>query len=328
MEAIKMGIGPMVTTWEEWTNVFQDLEVWRETIHAILSMEGISYNKIENGYPGTSVVFIVDNRYVLKIYPGQFIKDHEREWPVLRLLNRHKQPLLIASGYFKDDTEIWPYALLRFIDGTAYREVSRLLTDFEKNEFIDRLVKAINNIHGLPFETLRDYSAYRWDISEEDISTQVEKLCKLPFFNQDNFKADLYDFIKRGKKLLEQEPLVFVHGDLTQDHLFFRKENGKWHFTDIIDWGDAHIAPALYDFVVLWADVFSDQVNEWKNLIGLYDKGYDVKDSHFQSLFASMLFLHPFADGLIRHAYNNKAKGNQPASFQTVTAFIQWIFNE
>lgn len=324
-----MMIGPIVTAWDDWGSVYNDLEVWREIIHKILSLEGISYNTIENGYPGTSAVFIIDRNYVIKIYPGLFVTDHRREWPVLTLLeNFYDQPPLLATGFFVDSPMNWPYAILRYIDGTAYREISGRLSEHEKNKFIRQLADKVNKIHSLPFETLQYNPEYHWSISENEVHTQIEKLCQLPFFNHADFRVDLYGFITREKPLLQQQECVLVHGDLTRDHLFFKKENGEWLFTDIIDWGDAQIAPRFYDFVVLWAEAFANQNKEWQTLIRQCGKGYLVTDSHFQNLFTVMLFLHPFACDLIVNVYNARETGDQKNHFQSVASFIQWIFIE
>lgn len=323
-----MLIGPMVKTWDDWANVYDDLEVWHGIIREILKREGIPYHKLEKGYPGTSAVFMIDRRYVLKIYPGMFLKDHEREWPVLRLLETaYIKPLLLATGMFQDGTLKWPYAVLRFIEGTAYRDLAGQLSGRERQQFIKELAHKLRRIHSLSYEKLQGDPAYEWKVSEKVIRSSVEKAVGLPFFKNDAFQRDLSLFIQRERDGLEQQKEVFVHGDLTEDHLFFNKnEHGEWVFTDIIDWGDAHIAPAAYDFVVLWADIFSTRPKEWADFLRCYGDECDPANPGFQRLFVAMLFLHPFSCDLIANVYNSRPSYERPSTFQSMASFIRWVF--
>ena len=321
-----MSLGPIVKTWDEWASVFNDLEIWRPLIHEILSRKGILYDTIDIGYPGTSAVFIIDRNYVLKIYPSSFINDHKREWPVLSLLeNLDNRPLLIASGVFEDNIMAWPYAIIRFIEGIAYRELAGQLNEHEKSKFLIQLAKKLQMIHRLPYDQLQANLSCQWHISKRDIQTKIDSLCNLSFFSDACFRVDLNNFIKRELAQLQNQKKVFVHGDLTEDHLFFIKENGEWTFTDIIDWGDAHIAPAVYDFVVLWGGILANQPKEWHSFVRLYGNGFDSANPKFQRLFTSMLFLHPFSSEIIANAYECRLSHHQPKYFQSVDAFIKWV---
>jgi len=51
-----MGIGPAVTSWEEWSEVFNDKEAWRALISEILTIEKIKCRHIVSGYPGTNKI--------------------------------------------------------------------------------------------------------------------------------------------------------------------------------------------------------------------------------------------------------------------------------
>ena len=59
---------PPVETWDQWSSIFSDMALWEPVVSEICSHEGIVYSCIEAGYPGTNAVFIVDRKYVIKIY--------------------------------------------------------------------------------------------------------------------------------------------------------------------------------------------------------------------------------------------------------------------
>lgn len=320
-----MMIGPEVTTWEDWGSIYQQEKVWSPLIQKIMDKEGMVFETIRKGFPGTSAVFILDDRYVVKIYPSQFIDDHKREMPVLNLLEKlYDRTLLIASGKYTDVQVEWPYVILPYINGEAYRDIKEQLSLNEWRMFSRKLAHFLYRLHHLPLDDLKNASCYQW-LPECPIEKQLQAIYELPFFHNPSFKNDLLSFIKAWLPELKKEPLSFVHGDLTVDHLMFSQDIDGWTFETVIDLGDAHIAPVYYDWTVLWIEVFSERSDDWQLFIKDYESNLNVTEERFRYLLVTALFLHPFALHLIEFLYKTNSKDQIGESFESVSDFMRFI---
>lgn len=318
-------IGPTVKTWEDWKNVYHQREAWLGIVAEVFRREGIVYNKIENATPGTSAVFIADRTYVLKIYPGPFMRDHDREWPVLRLLEKAVgRKLLIASGVIRDGEMTWPYAIFPYIEGTPYRALVGRLNQAEAQAFHTALASLLRKVHHLPADPLQGDPVYAWCPKEEK-ERRLNKAAVQLGERIQNVTDGLADFVERGWADLKGEPLHLVHGDLTADHLLFRRVDGRWTFEAVIDWGDAHLAPIYYDFVVLWTEVFCDQPSAWQAFIRRYDERLDAFCEAFRRRFITALFLHPYAPDLLR-IIHEKRKLGPTETFSAFETYVDWMY--
>ena len=114
---------PQIENWDHWSRIFTDLDLWKPVVSAICSTERIAYSSIETGYPGTNAVFILDRRYVVKIYNPVW-KDLAAEREVhVRLLQDGTVPVpgIVSSGTFEHRIG-WDYLITEFVDGAPLRE--------------------------------------------------------------------------------------------------------------------------------------------------------------------------------------------------------------
>ena len=59
---------PTVKAFKDWSPIFTDVGVWEPVIREICVQEGLSFSQMQAGYPGTNAVFILDRKYVIKVY--------------------------------------------------------------------------------------------------------------------------------------------------------------------------------------------------------------------------------------------------------------------
>src|SRR5450759_461027 len=121
---------PSFASREEYARHFIDIEYWRPYVEAICEWHNLTpSHHIQRGLPGSNPVFIVDERYVVKIYTHLFggAESSARELELYSLFARFPQlpfPILLASGtLFPVGQEWhWPYIVISVIPGTSIGE--------------------------------------------------------------------------------------------------------------------------------------------------------------------------------------------------------------
>jgi hygromycin-B 7''-O-kinase len=118
----------------------------------------------------------------------------------------------------------------------------------------------------------------------------------------------------------ENAPLVLMNGDLTEDHILLRQDNGKWRISGLIDFGDALVGQREYEWIALW---FSGLDRDYECLMAFMDS-YDphIKlDDNFFTRAMAFTFLHEFATDIM--ALTVKALGHpQITSLQELQALL------
>ena len=77
----------LIASWQEWCEVFDKPEVWREEIRLISEANEVESHSVETTFPGTHAVFFVNEDIVLKIFCPVRFNSYEKE------LGLHEGPL-------------------------------------------------------------------------------------------------------------------------------------------------------------------------------------------------------------------------------------------
>jgi aminoglycoside phosphotransferase (APT) family kinase protein len=110
-----------------------------------------------------------------------------------------------------------------------------------------------------------------------------------------------------------------THGDLTPEHIYIKRKNGRPEFAEVIDWGDAKIAPPVYDFVTFWMTVCNRERECFQSFLEGYAEGKSLNGQ----LMLAMIFLHPFRQDLILEAWEQD--GRQPF-FNSWEELSEWLW--
>ena len=295
---------PQIENWDQWSRIFTDLDLWKPVVSAICSTERIAYSNIETGYPGTNAVFILDRRYVVKIYNPvwhDFGPEHEVH---VRLIRDGQVPVpeIVSWGTFEDRTG-WDYLITEFVDGTPLRELRDSIGPTNLVRISSELGEIVRAFHDTDLEGLGMVEERGESTSELVLRKQTELVkdirdrSLLPDDVIDELTSFLVSTAAEAKK---QRPLL-VHGDLTEDHLLLRDRGGCPEIAVLIDFGDAHLHPPEYEWPPLWLDLLQRDRGALRAFFDTYDPALLEDDDFTKRAFVWTLF-HDFGTGMVEDA--------------------------
>ena len=171
------------TTWAEWGRVFTDVDVWAPAVREICRRAGLPAGTIEAGYPGSNAVFVVDRRFVVKIYAPLCPEDYALECALYPLLSRHPDlltPQLVAHGVLEAATT-WPYVVMTFLPGEPIREARPEMSQEDRIAIARDLGWRIRILHDIPIEeqAVLDTSREGWNAYvQRALSHTLEELSR------------------------------------------------------------------------------------------------------------------------------------------------------
>lgn len=256
--------GPYFASVQEYAQHFTESEYWRPFIEIVRERHGLpAYQHLRAGLPGTHPVFILDEKYVLKFYTHFFGESTtiSRELDLYTLFARFPQlpfPALIASGNLLSEEGAWPwpYIITSALPGTSIGEVYDQVSYADKLALANSLGSLLHTFHRLPLpdkpyfgrSTFLDLLArQRADCNERHRRWQV-----LP----EHLISQIDEYLPPITALTRQQDRYLLHADLNQDHVLGSSENGHWHCTGIIDFGDARTGDRLYELIALHIGLF------------------------------------------------------------------------
>jgi Ser/Thr protein kinase RdoA (MazF antagonist) len=111
--------------------------------------------------------------------------------------------------------------------------------------------------------------------------------------------------------LADAEPqgqdLVLVSGDITEDHVLLIQKEDRWQISGLIDFADARIAPAHYEWVALWFGALDRE----PDALDAFFRGYDPAahlDAAFYRRALAFTFLHEFGALIIAQTLSRRAQ--------------------
>jgi len=247
---------PEIHTWSEWGRVFTDAVLWAPAVREVCRQNHLPVTEIEAGYPGTNAVFIVDRRYVVKLFCPFCREDFALEtelYPLLALDPRIPSPRLLGQGTLHDRIE-WPYIVMSFIPGSPIRELRNRIPPENLLEIARHLGEIVRAIHALPLTTLRalDTSRAGWIGFLGSQQASLRERCREKTTLPEPCIDELVALVSRTLAHEAERPLVLVNGDLTEDHLLLVEEEERWRISGLIDFADAMVGAADYEWPALW----------------------------------------------------------------------------
>lgn len=147
-------------------------------------------------------------------------------------------PGLLGEGRLYDNDDApWPYLITTLMPGVASWRIE--LSAEQRVSLAAALGKQVRRVHALAPAGLA--TASDWRALDLVAAAQQSSLPPHLIVQIDDYLARLQPF-----------DAVFVHGDLTANHVFV--ENGR--FAGIIDWGDAMVIDRHYEIIQLYRDMF------------------------------------------------------------------------
>jgi Ser/Thr protein kinase RdoA (MazF antagonist) len=297
---------PEQISWEGWGRQFTDMGLWRPVVNAVWGMtpalwavgNGPSITSLMAGYPGTCAVFVVNEAVVFKFFPPFAHNDYGRELKLLTDLPADVPalPHLLASGVLADRVD-WPYLVTRFEPGAPWREKRVHL------EAADRAVVAVDLGRTLRALHLRPLPAgEEWPSAADWPKLFVERVR--------NTSAELAHWTDLPAKVIDEATDLLhstawqthrpclIHGDVTEDHVLVEGADGGWQLSCLIDWADAEVAGAVYEWVALWFGFCDRDPGLLRATLAAYDPSLPIDAPFVESILAYTL-LHRFGARII-----------------------------
>ena len=296
---------PPIDTWKQWGAIFTDVDLWTPVVSEICAREGIAYDSIEAGYPGTNAVFLLDRKYVIKVYNPVW-KDFgvERELhAALGDVPAIPMPGIVASGQFTDRVE-WDYLITEFFEGRPVRELRNDLTHSDLIDVAGRLGRIVRALHDTDIATLEHLNNHETGPRlaarrKAEVVKELRDKRLLP----NSVIDELASFLESTATEHGAHEAVLVHGDLTEDHLLLEQRSGQWAITGLIDLGDAHACPPEYEWQALWLSLLGRDVEALRAFFDSYDPTvFDDPDFTRRAFVWSLL--HDFGTGIVEEAIN------------------------
>jgi hygromycin-B 7''-O-kinase len=289
--------------WENWGMLFLDVNLWRPVVAHICAAMAINQaTQIEAGFPGGCAVFIVDRQVVIKLYPPMMARDFYREREVYGLLNGRLPhlPRLLGEGIYHDQID-WPYLLLEFCEGEAIRDVLAEIEAANRLQIARELGVMLRLLHETAVDevTVLDSSPAAWAqfirLRRANCMAELRQKSAL----SDKVIAELEAFI-HDIDLAVKRPIL-INADLTEDHLLLIKRDNQWHISALIDWADAEVGAAEYEWIALWFGLCQRDGAMFHEIMRTYDPGWQLNDVFLERVMVYTL-LHRFGAGIVEQA--------------------------
>lgn len=301
---------PTIRTWADWAKIFTDVDVWADAVRAIADRAGLPIHTIEAGYPGTNAVFVVNSHtgagdapaFVVKIYAPFCHEDYELERELHPLLSQHPSlptPRLLGHGTLMDEID-WPYLVLSFLPGAPIREVRSVISPVELVSISEDLGGLVRALHRIPITSIQSLpsSPEAWRAAgTRHLEQTVEHLraeAALPLALLDAIPG----FVAPMLQPASPPELVFVTGDLTEDHVLLQREEAHWTISGLIDFADALIAPRAYEWPALWFGALGRDTASLHAFMKAYDPSQSLDAAFYRRAMAFTL-LHEFGGLMI-----------------------------
>lgn len=299
---------PEIKSWNDWAKIYTSMKIWEPVVREICLIEGIEINEVKESYPGTNAVFILDEKYVIKIAPAECHKDYYIECELGKVLENEKLiPTIIAKGVYIDRID-WPYMIMEFNEGTAIREVRQAIKNENKIQIFSELAEIIKCFHSKDISILKeiDHSKTGWlNFIKDRRSKLISELKDLDVLSMKAI-SEIEEFVNDFR--FEEGDLVLLNADLTEDHLFLKEKNGHWRISALIDLADSMVGVREYEWVALWFGAFNRELESLQAFMKAYD-GSDSMNEKFLNTVLAYTFVHKFGVFMIREVLDKESCG-------------------
>ena len=291
---------PCVTDLQSWAKVFQDPDVWRPAIDEIWRMHQLGrVESVEQGFPGSNAVFLVNHLYWVKISWPFENSGFEHELECYRMLAPYRSTLLcpavLVHGTLHDARD-WRYFVMEDVPGKRLADVWDGVARTDQIEIAEHLGGMVRQLHSVPLDglTIIPASTQSWvDFVQERIVT-----CVADFQQRGGMPAHLLaqvpDYLEEAQPLSPEDLTpVLMHGDVTEDHVLLSQVAGHWRITGFIDYGDALVGHSEYEFTCVHLGPFGRDGELTRRFLDAY--GWDRWDAeHFARRLMAYCVIHPW----------------------------------
>jgi hygromycin-B 7''-O-kinase len=258
---------PSFASVQEYGRIFTNPDYWRPYVEAICARHGLfPCREVRTGLPGTMPVFLVDGRYVVKLFSDLFSGDVgfrvERElYELLAERADIPTPALLAAGtlFPAEGGWPWPYLVSQLLPGLSLREMAGQVSAADTlavAEWLGPILRRLHRVRPPASASLRP----TWEAFDRFLAGQRanavahhQQWQTLP----QRLIAQIDRYLPPLAELVDHRAAPhLLHADLNADHVLGDFQGDRWHPTAIIDFGDARVGDRLYELPALHIGLF------------------------------------------------------------------------
>ena len=255
-------------------------EIWQQVAQTICKRHRINFKNLRRAEYGESIVFLVDDKFVIKIYiPSK--RGLERERNSLGIVKtRLKIPEVIAF----DEIEEYKYLVTTQIKGELMtREIWLTLDEREQIRILLQLAEGLKELHRSDISKV-DFDWQKFVRHQAETCFERQKKCLV----NENVLTQIPKYLEDNLKLLPTDfKESFLHGDVHFGNLRLQKQNGDWQISGIFDFADSLKGFHEYDFLAVGLLMIQGQ----GNLQLEFFRAFDYVDSEINEEMRKRLML-------------------------------------
>lgn len=232
---------PQIQKLEDYRPLFNQNEIWLPAIQAICKTHHLNPEQLQRVPEGSAIVFVCEDQ-IIKLLPPFW--RHELNQDLIGLQRAFGRlpvntPELIAQGELED----WAYLITRKIPGVALKQLRKTLSPLELTTVAYDQGQILAALHQL------DPSGLSGDWPEF-IRSQRQSFAENQRRNglDENTLQHFEQAFDQALEVLPAAPAqVFLHCDLTDEHVLLEEKNNRWKITGLLDFGDLMRGAAIYD---------------------------------------------------------------------------------
>ncbi len=242
---------PPVTSRTDYEAIRINPNIWPQAMRVICQRHGLPTERlkrfgdgIDPAY-GSNVVFAVNERYIIKLYPP----FDKRLFEADRTVAEHVYSRLNVATpeiYVHGILENWPYLVMSRLQGIYLSDVWDTLEHTHQLHLVTELAELLVHLHTLPTGNLL--------LLESNWSTFVaDRVRNCVQFHREqgvpeHWLQQIPGYLARAAPLYPPEftPAI-VSADIHEYHLLVNQEHGQWRLCGLFDFDDARIGFHEYD---------------------------------------------------------------------------------
>lgn len=236
---------PEVPDEATFTRLRGDPQIWLPAIRTICARHGLDADQAFAERTGSNVLFQVAGGPWIKLFLPLWPGDHLRERAGLRAATGIAD-LAVPHVLHEGELEGWQYLVLSHVEGRA---IGTVWPDLDPSTRVELAQQA-----GALFRRLHDRAEpAAFAPIQEDWPSYARALRADAVMRQTGYGLDpawagaLAEFVA-ALPPMDTGSEVVLHADVTDEHLFLDKRDGRWAITGLIDFGDAMVGDLAYEF--------------------------------------------------------------------------------
>ncbi len=273
------------------SNIREDEHLCSKAIKSICGKHGFPHNRIKRCSGGSTIVYNVDSKYVIKLFSPAYTIDCQREESALRHIEGRLKiptPKIVATG----ELDGWPYVVMTRLHGQLLSDVWDFVSSKDRLRLCEELGQILAQLHAIPTENL-DLFRMNW---ADFVSGQYKACIKRQA--QVGLNKAWLDSLPSWletldiKSCAECPKQVFLHTEIMRQHLFVENTSLGWQYTGLFDFEPAMLGDPAYDFASVSLFISGGD----PHLLSAVLKGYGHTFANAPDKFMTYALLHKYSN--------------------------------